>query len=293
MLLVRAVTDRAEGWGECVAAAEPRYSSEYADGATDVLRRFLVPAMAAVAGSPPRRSARPRPSSRATAWPRPHWRWRCSTPGCGRPAAGRMAGRDPRRSRPASRSASSIGARAAGRRRRLLDQGYRRMKLKVDPGWDLEPVRAVREHFGDDLLLQVDANAAYTLADAGHLAELDRFGLRWSNSRLRRTTWVGRHLARRITTPVCLDESITSADVTAGVLAMGACAVVNVKPGRVGGYLEAARVHDVCLAAGAPLCVAGCSKPVSAGPRTSPSPPCPASACPATPRPPTATTART
>ena len=139
-----------------------------------------------------------------------------------------------------------------------LDQGYLRIKLKIEPGWDIEPVRAVRERFGDDVLLQVDANTAYTLRDARHLARLDPFDLLLIEQPLPEDDVRGHaELARLITTPVCLDESIESAKDAADAIAIGACSIVNVKPGRVGGYLEARRVHDVCAANGVPVWCGG------------------------------------
>src|SRR5438876_6638815 len=138
-----------------------------------------------------------------------------------------------------------------------LDQGYRRIKLKIEPGWDVEPVRAVRERFGD-ILLQVDANTAYRLADARHLARLDPFDLLLIEQPLPEDEVVAHaELSNLIRTPVCLDESITSARAAADAIALGACAIVNVKPGRVGGYLEARRVHDVCAAHSVPVWCGG------------------------------------
>ncbi len=132
-----------------------------------------------------------------------------------------------------------------------LDEGYRRIKLKIEPGWDLEPVAAVRERFGDQLALQVDANAAYHLADARRLAALDAFGLLLIEQPLPTDDLRGHAaLAELLRTPLCLDESITSAAAAADAIALGACQIVNVKAGRVGGYLEARRVHDVCAAQG-------------------------------------------
>jgi len=132
-----------------------------------------------------------------------------------------------------------------------LEQGYRRIKLKIEPGWDVEPVRAVRGRFGNDLLLQVDANTAYTLADAPHLAQLDPFDLLLIEQPLEEDDILGHaQLAKLLRTPMCLDESITSARTAAAAISLGACSVVNIKPGRVGGYLEARRIHDLCVAHG-------------------------------------------
>ena len=139
-----------------------------------------------------------------------------------------------------------------------LDTGYVRIKLKIEPGWDLEPVAAVRERFGDDILLQVDANAAYTVGDARHLAGLDPFGLLLIEQPLDEEDILGHvELAKVMRTPVCLDESITSARAAADAIRLGACSIINVKPGRVGGYLEARRIHDVCVANGVPVWCGG------------------------------------
>jgi O-succinylbenzoate synthase len=138
-----------------------------------------------------------------------------------------------------------------------VDAGYRRVKLKIEPGFDVEPVRAVRERH-PDLALQVDANAAYTVGDADRLAALDPFDLLMIEQPLAEDDLLGHaELARRVTTPICLDESITSARVAETALALGACRIVNVKAGRVGGYLEAVRVHDVCTARSVPVWCGG------------------------------------
>ena len=139
-----------------------------------------------------------------------------------------------------------------------LAEGYVRIKLKIEPGWDVEPVRAVRERFGDEVLLQVDANTAYTLADARHLARLDPFDLLLIEQPLDEEDVLGHaDLARLIKTPVCLDESIVSAQSAAAAIRLGACQIVNIKPGRVGGYLEARRIHDLCVAHGVPVWCGG------------------------------------
>jgi O-succinylbenzoate synthase len=131
-----------------------------------------------------------------------------------------------------------------------LAEGYARIKLKIEPGWDVEAVRAVRERF-PEVLLQVDANTAYTLADARHLARLDPFDLLLIEQPLPEEELLAHaELAKVVRTPICLDESITSARSAADAIRLGACQVVNIKPGRVGGYLEARRIHDVCAAHG-------------------------------------------
>jgi O-succinylbenzoate synthase len=132
-----------------------------------------------------------------------------------------------------------------------LAEGYVRIKLKIEPGWDVDVVRAVRERFGDEVLLQVDANTAYTLRDARHLARLDDFDLLLIEQPLEEEDVLGHaDLARIVRTPICLDESITSAQTAAAAIRLGATQVINIKPGRVGGYLEARRIHDLAAAHG-------------------------------------------
>ena len=132
-----------------------------------------------------------------------------------------------------------------------LDQGYARIKLKIKPDFDLDQVRAVRNAFGRDVLLQVDANAAYTLADAPRLQRLDEFELLLIEQPLGEAD-LRQHakLAASIATPICLDESIVSAAAAADAIMLGAASVINIKPGRVGGYLEARRIHDLARAHG-------------------------------------------
>jgi O-succinylbenzoate synthase len=142
--------------------------------------------------------------------------------------------------------------------RGYVEAGYVRIKLKIEPGWDIEPVRAVRAEFGPDLPLQVDANTAYRLADASHLARLDEFGLLLIEQPLEEDDVLGHaDLAAKVRTPICLDESVTSAAGAAAAIRVGATSVINIKPGRVGGYLEARRVHDVALAHGVPVWCGG------------------------------------
>ncbi|MBD8019749.1 o-succinylbenzoate synthase [Brevibacterium gallinarum] len=132
-----------------------------------------------------------------------------------------------------------------------LDEGYARIKLKIKPGADIEPVAAVRREFGDDFLFQVDANAAYTLVDANHLKKLDDYGLLLIEQPLGEAD-IRQHaqLAKLMDTPMCLDESIVSAEAAADAISLGATSVINIKPGRVGGYIEAKRIHDLCRAHG-------------------------------------------
>jgi O-succinylbenzoate synthase len=139
-----------------------------------------------------------------------------------------------------------------------LDQGYVRIKLKIEPGWDYEPVRLVRETFGPDLLLQVDANTAYTRNDFDLLKRLDEFNLLLIEQPINEEDMLGHaKLADYIETPVCLDETIISADIARDAIELGAAEIINIKPSRVGGYLESKKIHDVSVAAGIPVWCGG------------------------------------
>jgi O-succinylbenzoate synthase len=139
-----------------------------------------------------------------------------------------------------------------------LAEGYVRIKLKIKPGWDVAPVEAVRERFGELIPLQVDANAAYTLADARVLRRLDAFDLLLIEQPLPEDD-LRQHaeLARLVRTPICLDESIVSPRAAADAIALKSCSVINIKAGRVGGYLAAKQIHDICRANGIPVWCGG------------------------------------
>ncbi|GAA2044059.1 o-succinylbenzoate synthase [Agromyces tropicus] len=128
-----------------------------------------------------------------------------------------------------------------------LEEGYKRIKLKIKPGWDLVPVAAVRELIGGDALLQVDANTAYTADDIPLLAGLDPFDLLLIEQPFAEEDLATHvRLAQASTTPVCLDESILDVTTAVDAIERGATSIVNIKPGRMGGFLEALRVHDAC-----------------------------------------------
>ena len=261
ILLVRVAGPDSEGWGECVAPSEPTYTSEHVDGAHDVLQRHLAPSLLAL----PELTADG--VADALAFVKGHAMAKAAIETAILDAELRASGTSFAQHLGGVRDAVDAGVSigiaesvpalldaVAG----YVDEGYRRVKLKIEPGWDLEPVRAVRERFGDDLPLQVDANTSYTLADADHLAQLDAFGLLLLEQPLDAEDLVGHAaLAARLRTPICLDESVTSAGATATALRLGACSIVNIKPGRVGGYLEARRVHDLCVAADVPVWCGG------------------------------------
>ncbi|MFF5523116.1 o-succinylbenzoate synthase [Streptomyces coeruleorubidus] len=262
VLLVRVITDRAEGWAECGALSHPVYSSEYTDGAEHLIADELLPRLFAAGDRlnadlvaqllEPVRGHRMAKSAVETAV------LDAQLKAAGVPLGSHLGAT-------ATHVVSGVSVSIYDEVPQLLDavsgyleSGYRRIKLKIEPGWDLEPVAAVRDRFGSGLLLQVDANSAYTRADARHLARLDEFGLLMIEQPLDEEDVAGHaELARVVRTPICLDESVVSARSAYEAIRTGACAIINIKPGRVGGYLEARRVHDLCTAAGIPVWVGG------------------------------------
>ena len=249
VLLVHVITDSGEGWGECAAHAEPFYNEEFTESALIVLQRWLVPAVLALDDPTGEGVARACAGVKG---------YRAAKAGLemavldaelraeGRSLAQRLGGTTDAIDVGVSVGITPTVAELVEQVRGYVADGYGRVKLKVMPGWDLEPVAAVRAEF-PDLPLQVDANAGYEPHDADLVAGLDRFGLLmieqpFGADELRAHA----DLAARMATPICLDESILSVGHTATALDLGACSIVNIKVGRVGGLLEAVRIHDHC-----------------------------------------------
>jgi o-succinylbenzoate synthase len=260
-LLVCAHTSEGEGWADCAVDTGPLYEPEFLSGARAVMAEYLVPMLMA---APDAAAAR---VQSVLAPVKGHQLAKAALETAVLDAELRAkqmsfaqylgAVRD---RVPAGVSVGIPGSLAEllSQVEGYLEQGYRRVKLKIEPGWDLEPIRAVRERFGPDLALQADANTAYTLSSAPRLRALDPFGLLLLEQPLPADDLLGHaELARLLSTPVCLDESITSPRAAATALRLGACSVVNIKPARVGGYLAARAIHDLCAAQGVPVWCGG------------------------------------
>ncbi|WP_425838666.1 o-succinylbenzoate synthase [Microbacterium sp. PA5] len=260
VIVVRARTTDGDGWGEIVTQHAPLYSSEYTHSAWDVAQRFLIPALLS------RGRVAPEEVAGILA---PFVGHRMAKAGielavldAALRADGRSLGDYLGAVRDRIPSGVSVGiqrdpAALVETVGGYLDEGYVRIKIKIKPGRDVDDTAAVREAFGA-IPLQVDANSAYTLADADTLAALDRFDLLLIEQPLQEDDIVDHAtLAARLRTPVCLDESIVSAKAATDALALRAASVINIKAGRVGGYLEAVRVHDLCRDAGVPVWCGG------------------------------------
>jgi o-succinylbenzoate synthase len=258
-ILARVETDDAAGWGECVADVRPEYSEEWNDGAWIVLRDLLGPALMAEDTDSEHVEA-------AFSFVRGHPMAKATLVNALIDAELRAEGRSLAEMLGATRDRVECGVSVgiAGSTEELLAQvdgylaeGYRRIKLKIEPGTDVERVRAIREAH-PDVLLSVDANAAYTLGDLEVFRALDAFGLLMVEQPLHQDDlWEHAELQREISTDVCLDESIRSAADARAAIELGSCRIVNVKQGRVGGLLEARRVHDAAAERSVPVWCGG------------------------------------
>jgi O-succinylbenzoate synthase len=260
VLLVTLHSDGLEGWGECVAGENPYYSEEYIDGAWDVMMRYLGPALLGKT----LQSGREVPALLAQV--REHRMakaalenavWDAEAQEKGMPLWKLLGG-----SRGEIACGVSIGIQDS--HEQLLQQvetelaaGYQRIKIKVKPGWDVEVLEKIRARW-PDILLSCDANSAYTLNDEQHLKSFDRFNLLmieqplWSDD-----FYFHARLQKQLQTPLCLDEAIRSARDAEAALELGACRIVNVKVGRVGGFSEAIAIHDVAQRFGVPVWCGG------------------------------------
>jgi O-succinylbenzoate synthase len=255
-VVVRVEGEGETGYGECVAEQDPYYGAETNDTVWHIISQFIAPRVVGATFVHPREIF---PALKAI---RGHNMAK---------AAVEMAGWDlyaRQRREPLARalggtreriaSGVSIGIQdsleqLASKVERELAAGYQRVKIKIKPGWDVSVVEMIRDRFGA-IPLMVDANAAYTLADADHLARLDAFDLMMIEQPLDYDD-VADHarLQRRLKTPICLDESIKTVGAARDAIAAGACRIINIKPGRVGGFGESIRLHDLCAEHGVPV----------------------------------------
>ncbi|HZX53802.1 MAG TPA: o-succinylbenzoate synthase [Ilumatobacteraceae bacterium] len=260
VMIVRVVTDVGEGWGECSIESKPLYLSEFLDAADHVFRDHLAPRLFAAG---PLRACQ---VADALEEVKGHRMAKSAMEMAILDAELRAEGRSFHEFLGGTRSSVPVGVSVGitDTVDELVDivagyvaEGYRRIKLKIEPGFDIEPVRRVREA-NPDVMLQVDANTAYFPRDIDHLGQLDPFDLLLIEQPFGEDDLVGHaELAKQIATPVCLDEAIRSLDHARSALALDAAAIINIKPARVGGYLAAVAIHDHCVEAGVPVWCGG------------------------------------
>jgi o-succinylbenzoate synthase len=261
IILVEAVADGVSGWGEVTAGENPFYNEEWTESAWLILRDYAAPrvlgkSLASATDVAPltehiRGHRMARGGLEAAIWDlearlnnQPLWR---------------QIGGGSRSEIPCG---VSIGIQESVPKllekiERELAAGYRRIKMKIKPGWDVDVVRQVRERF-PSIKLMADANSAYTLKDTEHLKRLDDFYLMMIEQPLAHDDIIDHAaLQAKLQTPICLDECIRSAHHAEQAIRLGACGIINIKLGRVGGFREAKRVHDAAEAAGIPVWCGG------------------------------------
>lgn len=255
------------GWGEATVEIMPGYSSETMGTAHHILQEFLVPLLLGKTISDATevpdliRSVRGHPMAKhgveAAVWD-------AIAKTNNIPLADYFAAHLP--SGHASRGYANVGVSIGIKPSveatletitKRVNEGYKRIKLKIEPGWDVELARGVRTAY-PDILLMLDANSAYTLDDAEHLKQLDEFNLLMLEQPLGHDD-IFQHskLQPQLSTPICLDESIKSADDLRLALELGACRILNLKPSRVGGYTESLEIYRVCVESKLPLWIGG------------------------------------
>ena len=249
-------------WSECVAGEQPNYGPETIDTAWHAITHWFAPRVLGREIDDPRevhpllsRNIRGHDMAKAAI---EMGCWGLAAQVAGEPLATFLGGTRDRVPTGISIGIQDSPAALVDRARRALDDGYRKIKVKIQPGADVEYVAATRDALGDGVHLMADANSAYTLDDADHLARLDAFALLMIEQPLGRDD-LRRHAAlqRRLRTPICLDESITDVDRCEDMIAMKSGRIVNIKPGRVGGFGPSIAIHDLCMRSGIPVWCGG------------------------------------
>jgi o-succinylbenzoate synthase len=255
-IIVRVDAGGMTGWGECVVEPAPSYSYETLETAWHVLRDFLIPALVG------KEIASVEDALAKTAWVRGHRMARAGLEAALSDAFAKARGVSLSKFLGGTRTKIPVGVSVGlqSSPEKLVDvvgeylrDGYKRIKIKIAPGRDLALVVAVRRAY-PDIQLQVDANSAYTLKDIDMLRALDDYNLQLIEQPLAYDDIYDHSiLAKQLETPICLDESIYNVSDTKAAIALGSCRIINIKPGRVGGYTESKRIHDYCASVNIPV----------------------------------------
>jgi len=260
ILLITAHCDGVNGWGECVAGEDPFYSSEWIESAWPTIVRYLAPTILGQSLESARecatRFARVRGHRMAKA-ALENALWDAEARQLKQPLWKLLGG-----SRREIQCGVSIGIQDSidqllEKIQTELAAGYRRIKVKVKPGWDVNVLERIRARWSD-IVLSCDANSAYTLDEVEHLRKFDQFNLLMIEQPLwHDDIYYHARLQKELRTAICLDESIVNARSAAIALESGACRIINVKVGRVGGFTEARKVHDICQSQNIPVWCGG------------------------------------
>ncbi len=260
-VVVRVLGGGLHGLGESTAFPHPFYNEETNDTIWHILRDYAVPALLG------KTLEHPREVSQLLGWVRGNRMALSALEGAVWDLWARQKGEPLARLLGGTRGEIEVGVSIGieptveavlANVEKFVAEGYRRIKIKVKPGFDVEPVGAIRGRFGPGLPLMVDANSAYTLADLPRLRELDAFGLLMIEQPLAHDDIIDHaRLQAELETPVCLDESIHTLADARKALELGSCRTINIKIGRVGGLAHAVAIHDLCQQQGVPVWCGG------------------------------------
>ncbi len=254
--------DGVVAWAECTAAERPNYSSETIDTAWLAIARWVAPRILGRPIAEPadvtsilERDFRGHKMAKAAV---EMGIWAHAAERAGVSLASLLGGTRDKIATGISLGIQPDPTALAKRASAALAEGYRRVKCKIEPGADVDYIAAAREALGPDAPLMADANSAYRLEDGDRLARLDEFGLMMIEQPLASDDLV-RHaeLQKRLRTPICLDESITSVDRAEDMLVLGSGKIINIKAARVGGLGPARAIHDLCAARDVPVWCGG------------------------------------
>lgn len=259
-VLVKLSCGEIAGWGEASALAAPTYSPEYAAGVFHLLTTWLAPKLVGTD------IQHPAEISELFSWVKGNpfakagidmgW-WDLHARINGQPLYRMLGGNDPRVAVGADFGIGDSIETLLHDIQGAVKAGFPRVKLKFRPGWDVPMVRAVRKEF-PGLVMHVDCNSGYALDDSAIFEALDEFDLAMIEQPLAHDDLIDHaKLQRRIKTPICLDESITSPERARQAIEIGACRVINIKPPRVGGLTNARHIHELCRRASVPCWVGG------------------------------------
>jgi O-succinylbenzoate synthase len=261
IVLVEAISSGVSGWGECTAGENPFYNEEWTDSAWLILRDYVAPRVLNYnlenASGVDGRTAHIRGHNMARGALEVAV-WDLEARLASKPLYQHIGG-GARREIPCG---VSIGIQNSvpellQKIETELAAGYQRIKMKIKPGWDVDVVRRVRERF-PAIKLMADANSAYTLADTDHLRKLDDFYLMMIEQPLDHHDIIDHAILQaKLQTPICLDECIRTARHAEQAIMARACGIINIKLGRVAGFSQAKRVHDIAQAAGIPVWCGG------------------------------------
>lgn len=260
-ILVRAYSGSLTGLGESVAMDVPVYNEEDVDTNWYMLEKYLIPQLFS------REIEHPDEVSRRFSWMRRNNMAKAALEGAVWDLYAKQNGLSLSKALGGTRATIDVGVsigieptidKLLRRVDGFIRDGYKKIKVKIKPGFDVEPIRAIRQTFGPDVPLMADANSAYTLKDLELLKALDDFGLIMIEQPLAHDDIIDHAtLQRELKTPICLDESIHTVEDARKAIQLGSCRIINIKIGRVGGLTEAKRIHDLCQERGIPVWCGG------------------------------------